>query len=158
LLTDPAYKSIVVSIREWIEAVQATVRSNPRWNFLFLTKFPQRLAESPSNAWVGTTIDALARLSNAERAFANLKATVRWLSIEPMLEPLRFEHLESFNWLAIGGTSASSEIPEWHPSLEWVVDLERQARAVGAQIYHKDGRQNAAVCERCPEPGLVAVP
>jgi protein gp37 len=125
---------------EWIEAVLATVRSNPQWNFLFLTKFPQRLAEFafPPNAWVGTTIDAQARLANAERAFANVKAAVRGLSIEPMLEPLTFEHLEYFDWLAIGGASASSETPKWHPPLEWVVDLERQARAVGAQIYHKD--------------------
>ena len=125
--------------REWIELVLETVRDNPQWNFLFLTKFPQRLCEFdfPVNAWIGTTVDAQARVKNAEAAFANVRAVVRWLSIEPLLEPLQFEHLERFNWLAIGGASASSETPEWHPPLEWVTDLERQAAAVGARVYHK---------------------
>ena len=125
--------------REWIESVLEAVRDNPQWNFLFLTKFPRRLTEFtfPSNAWVGTTVDAQARVKLAEDAFAQVKAAVRWLSIEPLLEPLQFEHLEYFDWLAIGGASRSSETPEWHPPLEWVVDLERQAGAVGARVYHK---------------------
>jgi protein gp37/ParB-like chromosome segregation protein Spo0J len=125
--------------QEWIDGVLEVVRDNPQWNFLFLTKFPQRLAEFefPDNAWVGTTVDAQARVKLAEDAFARVKATVRWLSIEPLLEPLEFEHLERFHWLAIGGASASSETPAWHPPVSWVADLERQADAVGARVYHK---------------------
>jgi protein gp37 len=70
--------------REWIEAVLEQVAANPQWTFLFLTKFPQRLAEFdfPINAWVGTTVDAQARVRNAEVAFAKVRATVRWLSLE----------------------------------------------------------------------------
>src|SRR5262249_19820369 len=30
--------------REWIEAVLDSVRAAPQWNFLFLTKFPKRMA------------------------------------------------------------------------------------------------------------------
>jgi protein gp37/ParB-like chromosome segregation protein Spo0J len=125
--------------REWIDAVLAQVAANPQWTFLFLTKFPQRLAEFefPINAWVGTTVDAQARVRNAEEAFANVRATVRWLSLEPLLEPLRFERLHLFDWLVIGGASPSTETPAWHPPLSWVADLERQARAVGARVYHK---------------------
>mgnify|MGYP004612202249 CR=1 FL=1 len=44
---------------EWIMAVFQQVIANPQWNFLFLTKFPQRLQEIcdklggfPDNAWV----------------------------------------------------------------------------------------------------------
>jgi protein gp37 len=125
--------------REWIEMVLDIVRDNSQWNFLFLTKFPQRLSEFdfPPNAWVGTTVDAQARIKNAEAAFAKVRASVRWLSIEPLLEPLKFEHLEHFDWLAIGGASASSETPAWHPPLAWVADLEHQAQLVGAKVYHK---------------------
>jgi protein gp37/ParB-like chromosome segregation protein Spo0J len=125
--------------REWIEAVLKRVHANPQWRFLFLTKFPQRLAEFsfPDNAWVGTTVDAQARVRNAEEAFAHVSAKVRWLSLEPLLEPLQFQHLERFDWLVLGGASASTETPEWHPPLEWVTDIERQAAAVGARVYHK---------------------
>jgi protein gp37 len=125
--------------REWIAAVLESVAASPQWNFLFLTKFPQRMAEFefPDNAWVGTTVDAQARVKNAEVAFAKVRATVKWLSLEPLLEPLRFEHLDLFNWLVIGGASASSETPEWHPPLSWVADIEHQAAAAGARVYHK---------------------
>ena len=125
--------------REWIDAVLESVAANPQWRFLFLTKFPQRLPEIefPDNAWVGTTVDAQARVRSAEEAFANVRAKVRWLSLEPLLEPLEFEHLELFDWLVIGGASASTQTPEWHPPLEWVAALERQAAAVGARVYHK---------------------
>lgn len=125
--------------REWIDAVLGSVNANPQWNFLFLTKFPQRLAEFefPDNAWVGTTVDAQARVKVAEKAFTQVKAKVKWLSLEPLLEPLQFEQLNLFNWLVIGGASPSNETPAWHPPLEWVADLEHQARAVGAHVYHK---------------------
>ena len=39
---------------------------------------------------MGTTVDAQARVANAERAFAKVEAKVKWLSCEPLLEPLRF--------------------------------------------------------------------
>src|SRR5262249_52669125 len=60
---------------EWIKAVFAAMRENPQWNFLCLTKFPQRMAEFeiPANAWMGTTVDLQARVANAEAAFAKLR-------------------------------------------------------------------------------------
>ena len=78
---------------EWIERILATVAANPQWNFLFLTKFPKRMSEFviPPNAWMGTTVDLQARVANAEKVFEKVKASVRWLSIEPMLEPLRIQ-------------------------------------------------------------------
>jgi protein gp37/ParB-like chromosome segregation protein Spo0J len=125
--------------REWIDAVLASVAASPQWTFLFLTKFPQRFAEFefPTNAWVGTTVDAQARVRVAEEAFTNVRALVRWLSVEPLLEPVHFEHLERFDWIVIGGASASTQTPAWHPPLEWVVDLERQAAKAGCRVYHK---------------------
>ena len=125
---------------EWIEAVLEQVRANAQWNFLFLTKFPVRLREFefPDNAWVGTTVDAQARVANAERAFADVRARVKWLSCEPLLEPLRFRRLNLFNWMVIGGASASTETPEWRPPRAWMLDLERQAADAGIKdIYEK---------------------
>jgi len=127
--------------KEWIEAVLGTVRQNPQWNFLFLTKFPKLMAEFdiPTNAWMGTTVDLQARVANAEAAFERLKdhKGVRWLSIEPLIEPLKFKRLDLFNWIVIGGASASSQTPEWRPPLDWIIDLRTQARAAGLAIYEK---------------------
>lgn len=126
---------------EWIKSILATVQDNPQFNFLFLTKFPKRMAEFsiPSNAWMGTTVDLQARVSNAETAFArlNAEAGIRWLSVEPMLEPLKFERLDLFNWVVIGGASRSSKTPAFHPPLPWVIDLYRQAKAAACAVYMK---------------------
>ena len=63
---------------EWIKAVFDACRAAPWWRFLFLTKFPQRMAEFdlPENGWFGTTVDLQARVENAEKAFAKVKGEV----------------------------------------------------------------------------------
>lgn len=125
--------------KEWIDAVLAEVRAAPQWNFLFLTKFPIRLAEFdfPDNAWVGTTVDCQIRVANAERAFRKVKAKVKWLSCEPLIEPLRFTALDMFQWVVIGGSSASTKTPEWHPPREWSESLRKAAKKAGCQVYEK---------------------
>jgi protein gp37 len=125
--------------REWIAAVLAEAAAAPQWNFLFLTKFPSRMAEFefPPNAWVGTTVDCQARVANAEKAFRKVKAAFKWLSCEPLIEPLTFTDLGAFDWLVLGGASPSTQTPEWRPPREWVLDIEGAARAAGVPIYEK---------------------
>jgi protein gp37/ParB-like chromosome segregation protein Spo0J len=134
---------------EWIETILETVRENPQWNFLFLTKFPIRMAEFeyPDNAWLGTTVDLQARVKNAERAMRKVKAKVKWLSLEPLLESLQFEDLSTFNWIVIGGASPIREAstgptPEWRPPRRWVWDLTGKALDAGCLVYHKTNLNN----------------
>ena len=124
---------------EWIAATLAAAAENAQWNFLFLTKFPKRMAEFdiPENCWMGTSVDCQARVKNAERAFANVTSGVKWLSVEPMLEPLKFERLDLFDWIVIGGASSSNKTPAWVPPIDWIFDLHQQAREAGCKIYYK---------------------
>jgi protein gp37 len=124
---------------EWIDAVLAEVRNAPRWNFLFLTKFPMRYEgiKFPQNAWVGTSVDEQKRVANAEKAFRKVKASVKWLSCEPMRERLTFKSLKMFDWVVMGGQSASSGAPAFQPPWEWVEHLWGQSRAAGCKVYWK---------------------
>jgi protein gp37 len=124
---------------EWINAVLDVERQAAQWEFLMLTKFPRRMSEFdiPSNAWMGTSVDCQARVRAAEAAFAKVRAKVRWLSVEPMIEPLRFEHLDRFDLLVIGGASPSRETPRWIPPFAWIDDLMRQADAAGCAVFLK---------------------
>ena len=138
---------------EWIEAVFAACRAAPEWTFLFLTKFPQRIAEFdiPRNAWIGTTVDLQARVANAEKAFAKVREkspdAKTWLSVEPMLEPLRFERLDLFDCVVIGGASKSGETPEWRPPFRWIAALDGQALAAGCKVYFKTNLLGSRVLE-----------
>lgn len=124
--------------REWIEGVLEIARKANQWNFLFLTKFPQRFKEFqfPNNAWLGTTVDLQARAANAERALRSAEATVKWLSIEPLIEPITID-FSLFQWIVIGGASESSQTPEWKPPRKWVTELTARAQAQGCAVYHK---------------------
>ena len=133
---------------ELIQMVLDVVRKSPQWNFLFLTKFPQRYLklEFPDNAWIGTSVDSQKMIQNAEEIFKDVKAKVKWLSCEPMMERLTFKHLDRFQWVVIGGSSKSTQTPEFRPPREWVTHLWQQARAAGCMIYEKPN-----LLERCQE-------
>jgi protein gp37 len=123
----------------WIDAVMDEVRAAPQWNFLFLTKFPQRLETIawPQNAWVGTTVDEQYRVEIAERAFRKVDAPVKWLSCEPLRQRLTFSSLDMFDWVVLGGQSKSSQEAAFQPPWEWVEHLWQQARAAHCLVYWK---------------------
>jgi len=125
---------------EWIDAVMDAVRSAPEWNFIFLSKFPQRMAavEWPDNALIGATVDTQARVKTTEDAFAAIPARVKFISIEPMLEPIRFDRPEVFDWYILGGRRLTAKLPAFVPPAEWRENLFRQARGVGALVFQKE--------------------
>lgn len=142
--------------QEWIDAVFEQIVAAPEWEFLCLTKFPQRLAQLdwPDNTWVGTTVDKQHRVDLAQRHFADVKAGVKWLSCEPLLEPVKFESLEMFDWVVIGACTASSGAPEFAPPFDWVIDLYQQARDAGCKVYLK---HNLFGARAGAEPGMAPV-
>ena len=125
---------------EWVRAVFSVVKDNPQWNFLFLTKFPKRMVEFeyPENAWLGASVDCQDRVKATEDAFEGVRSGTKWLSVEPMLEPLKFTRLSLFDWIVIGGASPSTGTPEWVPPIDWLVDIHAQTREAGCKIYYKD--------------------
>lgn len=128
--------------QEWIDAVLDAVRQAPQWNFLFLTKNPRRLTEIqwPENTWVGATVDRQARVEETEEAFAQIDAGVLFVSCEPLLERITFQNLGLFDWLIVGGQSASSTMKAFQPEWGWVEDLLWQARNTGCgprKVYFK---------------------
>ncbi len=125
--------------QEWIDVVIEIVKKTPQWIYIFLTKNPKRLADIawPKNAWVGTTIDVNARVKAAQKAFESVKATVRFASLEPLLEPVKFSDLSMFDWMIIGAQSQGSNCPEFQPEWIWVHELEKQARDQKVAVYMK---------------------
>lgn len=128
---------------EWIESVLQTIERNPQWTFLLLSKFPIRMAEFdyPPNVWLGTSVDYQWAVDRAEKAFTKIKASgfegVCWLSCEPMMERLTFNSLDMFDWVVMGGSSRSTQTPEYRPPFDDIVHLYNQARASGCLIYQK---------------------
>lgn len=152
--TDPRWKRVFVCSmadlygkwvpQQWIDQVHASCLANPQWEYLFLTKFPQRYVglELPKTAWIGTSVDEQKRVRLAEKAFREIKdVRVKWLSLEPLLAPLEFTDLSMFDWIVIGSQTATSQpdgdVAEFAPPFEWVSRLVAQAREAGCRVYLK---------------------
>jgi len=86
---------------------------------------------------MGTSVDLQARVANAEKAFAKIQCGIKWLSIEPLIEPLKFTRLELFDWVVIGGASPSSKTPAWRPPYRWIHDIVQQCNELKIPVYQK---------------------
>lgn len=153
-LTDANYKRVFVCSMadlygqwvpdEWIEKVHAAMLESPQWQYITLTKFPNRYVglKMPDGAWVGTSVDEQKRVRIAEQAFAKLPdGVVKWLSLEPLLEPLEFKDLSVFDWVVIGAQTETYQptgvVPAFAPPFEWVARLVAQAREAGCRVHLK---------------------
>ena len=129
--------------QKWIDSVLDATLAAPEWEYLFLTKFPQRYRRInlPPKAWFGASVDIQKRVKITEKAMPELDVAVRWISVEPMLEPLVFNDLSWCDLLVIGAQSETNQpdgfAPAFAPPLEWVIDLIAQARAAGVPVYLK---------------------
>ncbi len=151
---DPAYKRVFVCSMadlygrwvpdEWIEQVHASMLATSWWEYLLLTKFPGRYVglDLPPNAWVGTSVDEQKRVRLAEDAFRKVEGVkVKWLSLEPLKEPLEFTDLSMFDWVVIGAQTGTHQpdgpVPAFAPPFEWVARIVTQAKDAGCKVHLK---------------------
>ncbi len=144
--------------REWIDDVFHAANQAPDWTYLFLTKFPQRYKRTdlPPHSWFGTSVDTQKRVRTAEKAMTDLDVEVRWLSLEPLLEPLKFTTPEVFDWVVIGAQTATQQegrsVPAFAPEFAWVSDLYQQFTEAGVPVYLKANLVDEAPRMRRPKP------
>jgi protein gp37 len=151
---DPAYRRVFVCSMadlygrwvpdEWINQVHASMLAAPQWEYLLLTKFPARYVglEMPPGAWLGTSVDEQKRVRIAQEAFAKVEGVkVKWLSLEPLREPLKFDDLSMFDWVVIGAQTETRQpdgtVPAFAPPAEWVVRITQQAKDAGCKVHWK---------------------
>lgn len=129
---------------EWIAQVHDAMLASPAWQYILLTKFPARYVglDLPPGAWVGTSVDEQKRVRIAEDAFRQIDGvTVKWLSLEPLLEPLEFTDLSMFDWVVIGAQTATMQptgpVAAADPDPDWVLQILAQAREHGIPVHLK---------------------
>jgi protein gp37/ParB-like chromosome segregation protein Spo0J len=157
---DPAYQRVFVCSMadlygrwvpdEWIAKVHASMCANPQWQYITLTKFPARYVglDMPPGAWVGTSVDEQKRVRIAEDAFRKIDGgMVKWLSLEPLKEPLEFTDLSVFDWVVIGAQTETRQpdgvVPAFAPPFEWVARIVVQALDAGCRVHLKPNLQTA---------------
>ena len=123
--------------------------------YLWLTKNPARYAEFspwPSNCWLGATATTAKQFQVALGALYLVRAPVRFLSIEPLLEevpPSLLWHLDRrrLEWLIVGCETGRRQ-GKVTLELGWILDIERFAEAANILVWEKGSREMRALLGR----------
>lgn len=124
---------------DFIERVFEVMNRCPQHQFQILTKRAVRLRGLASklswtpNIWMGVSVEDQRRTRRAMELRA-VPATVRFLSVEPLLGPIDELPLDGIHWVIVGGESGPGARP-MDPM--WVDRILDQCRARGVAFFFK---------------------
>lgn len=124
----------------FLDSVMDVIRRTPQHTYQILTKRAERLPDyfsnrdCPPNVWLGVSVEnrryGLPRIDYLRR----IKAPIRFLSVEPLLEDLGAMDLSGIHWVIVGGESGPKARPM---QSEWVENIQRQAGAADTAFFFK---------------------
>jgi protein gp37 len=124
----------------FVERVLDVCRRTPQHTYQVLTKRAERLPEffaartCPPNVWLGVSVEdrkyGVPRIAHLRR----VKAEVRFLSVEPLLEDVGKLNLRGIHWVIVGGESGAKARPM---EASWAENVRTQAVAQGVAFFFK---------------------
>jgi protein gp37 len=143
----------------WRGDLWSLIRSTWALDWFLLTKRPQNLrammptdwGEGWPHVWLGTTAENQEEADRRIPHLVAIPAALRFLSIEPMLEPVNVVpwlvppcpgRKPSISWIIAGGESGGGARP-MNP--DWLRGLRDQVRAAGARLFVKQIGTNHAL-------------
>ena len=145
----------------WRVDLWSLIRATPALDWFLLTKRPQNIRDMlpPDwgagwrHVWLGTTAENQEEADRRIPHLVAIPAAVRFLSVEPMVEPVDIapwlavpsDHRKAkapISWIIVGGESGGGA-RLMRP--DWVRGLRNQAHAAGAKLFVKQIGSNHAV-------------
>lgn len=137
----------------YIDQVFEVIAQAKQHTFQILTKRSSRMAEyfqgkiAPPNAWIGVSVEdqkyGVPRIDHLRR----VSASIRFLSVEPLLEDVGALDLSDIHWVIVGGESGPKARP-MNP--KWVDTIREQCETAGVAFFFKqwggwgaDGKKRA---------------
>ncbi len=124
---------------EFILRVIEVMREAHWHQFQVLTKRSERLAEIdrlidwPTNVWLGVSVES-EKYTYRIDDLRSTKAAVRFLSLEPLLGPLKNLNLRKIHWAIVGGESGPGARDM---RMEWVLQIRNQCVRAGVPFFFK---------------------
>jgi len=124
----------------YIDQIFDAINKSPQHTFQILTKRAIRMADyfktrtPPRNAWLGVTVEnkehGLPRIDELR----NIDASIRLLSVEPLLEDLGTIDLTGIHWVIVGGESGPKARPM---KKEWIDQIRIQCERQRVAFFFK---------------------
>ena len=124
----------------YIRRVFDVMAKSPQHTFQVLTKRADRMAEFcneidvASNVWLGVSVENRKHGVPRIDVLREVKAAIRFLSIEPLLQDVGKIDLKGIHWVIVGGESGVKARP-MNP--EWVDNIKRQCDKTGVAFFFK---------------------
>ncbi len=124
---------------DYVDRVFDVMEHAKQHQFQVLTKRAERMARLaaarrlPRNVWMGVSVENADYLGRI-RCLRGVEAAVRFISIEPLLGPIRRLPLSGIHWVIVGGESG----PGARPMLkEWVVPIRDRCLEARVPFFFK---------------------
>jgi protein gp37 len=135
-MSDLFHKDVPVG---FIQKTFDVMRRAPWHQFQVLTKRAERLLELnpqiewPENVWMGVSVENQDNVSRID-CLRRTGVKIRFLSLEPLLGPIRHLDLHDINWVIVGGESG----PGARPILQgWVTEIRDQCVLAHVPFFFK---------------------
>jgi protein gp37 len=116
------------------------VMQQAHWHtFQVLTKRAERLIELdpqiewPENVWMGVSVENQDYISRID-CLRQTRARIKFLSLEPLLGPLKGLNLEYIHWVIVGGESGPGARPA---KREWITNIRDQCLQAKVPFFFK---------------------
>jgi protein gp37 len=123
----------------FIKKVFKVMNENPQHVFQVLTKRAERLFELHTelkwthNIWMGVSVENDKVRSRID-FLRNTNARVKFLSLEPLLGPLKKLDFTNIDWVIVGGESGHKPRPM---KSDWVLDIQEQCEKENVAFFFK---------------------
>ena len=123
----------------FLDSIMETIAQTPHHQYQILTKRPHRMREYfinksiPRNTWLGTTVESY-QVKNRINLIRDLKATIKWLSCEPLISDLGKLNLNGIDWVIVGGESGVNARPM---KKEWAINIRNQCYEQSIAFFFK---------------------
>lgn len=125
---------------EYIDKIFDVISSTPHHTYQILTKRADRLADYfdgkkvPENAWLGVSVEDREYGIPRIDYLRSVDASIRFLSVEPLLEDLSEINLKDIHWVIVGGESGRYARPL---RFKWVDNVRMQCKRSGTAFFFK---------------------
>lgn len=145
-MSDLFHENVLFS---WVDEVFKVMARAERHTFQVLTKRPERMAEWARrwddrvtvakierfpNIWMGTSVENQENLEKRIPFLHQVPAVTRFLSIEPLLGPLKLGRLPKPGWVIVGGESGPGA-RRMDPA--WVREILAQCHLINIPVFVK---------------------
>lgn len=124
---------------EWRSKVFQHLAKHPKHDYLFLTKFPEKInfETDLDSAWIGVTITAKSEMKRIEALQNNIKAKNYFLTFEPLFSDVWEIDLTNIKWVVIW-TETGNRKWKITAQKDWILNIAKQAKEKNIPVFMKD--------------------